>query len=714
MDLQELYKWRDIFLADGKLVEIRVLTSGKQETYSGYFYDIDVAIPMLQQLEQDSRHNFYFTVNEPKKGCNSRIQFNSFQRNPSTTSKVDIERRWWVPIDLDCVRPADVASTNEEKRLSHLKAVDIFRFLQTEGFPEPVVIDSSSGYHMYYPVNMENIGPGDRSELAVKRFLEVLNQKFSDDNVKVDTKPCDSNRIMRLPGFYGRKGLNTEERPHRLSKVLKVPDDLSRRLTVEEFEAFAEKYIPKEQTKSNQQRPYNYIPKEPFDVDTFLSSHGIGVHNKTTMSDGTIKYVLDHCAFNEEHKHPDAAIFVMPNGAISYKCLHDSCADKDWKSFRLHFDPNAYEEKPRAYQNKERYERQNNYAKPKYEFKVEDEKIGKKWLCTKDVKKIDISQLKMIPTGYHQLDQAIKGLILGEVSIVSGSNSSGKSSWLNNVILNACDAGFKSALWSGELPKEMLVAWLQMTAAGHACEKSKFNDGYYVPNSIASKIDEWLDGKFFLYNNDYGSNWEQIFKDMEEVVTADVKLLVLDNLFSLDIDLFEGTKNDQQKKLVLQICEFAKSKNVHIILVAHPRKSMAFLRKDDISGTSDIGNAANNIFIVHRNNNDFQKRALEFFGTQMFTQMDLCKYGNVVEVCKCRMFGDAVDSMCGMYYDTKSRQFTNEPNILRNYGWMNPEDMQTHSQYSNPIMTPNVNFDKENQNVDPYEAQFKNDTECPF
>ena len=729
MDINELYKWRDIFLTDGKLVEIRVLTNGRQtETYSGYFYDIESALPMLQQLENDTRHNFYFTINEPKRACNSRIQFNSFQKGCTTTSKNDIARRWWLAVDIDVKRVSDVASTKEEKEYAHQKALEVFRFFVAEEWPEPVVIDSSSGYHIYIPADLENIGDKDRSELAVKAFLNALGGLFSDDKVKIDTAPCDANRIMRLPGFYGRKGLNTEERPHRIARVLRTPKEITHRITIDELDAFNEKYLPKEEKKTNNTTPRQYRSNsEPFDVEKFLNEHNVLVHSKTTSADGTTKYVLDHCAFNESHRHPDAAIFVMPNGAISYRCLHDSCSSNDWRAFRLLLDPHAYDEKPREYQPRQQYERYRLTKRPPYEFKVENEELGKKWLCTKDVKKIDISQIGKIMTGYTELDSKTRGLRFGEISIVSGSNSSGKSSWLNCVILNAREQGEKSALWSGELQKEVLVSWLQQAAAGKHNEKSKFNDGYYVPNMIAERIDAWLDGWFYLYNNEYGNKWEQIFKDMEQVVEAGVKLLILDNLFSLDIDLFEGDKNSKQKELIIQLCTFAKKNQVHIILVAHPRKSIAFLRKDDISGTSDLGNAVDNIFIIHRFNRDFEIRASDFLGGKIVDELK--QYSNIVEVCKCRMFGQAVDSMCGMLYDIKSRQFYNIDKGVVEYGWATETETQINEEYTIPeeaqplqsTLQPNQAFDTPieplypQKEEDAYWGQFKNDTDnCPF
>ena len=65
--------------------------------------------------------------------------------------------------------------------------------------------------------------------------------------------------------------------------------------------------------------------------------------------------------------------------------------------------------------------------------------------------------------------------------------------------------------------------------------------------AVSEKIDRWLDGKLFLYNNEYSSRWEQIFNDIKELLKLDVRLFILDNLFSMDIDIFDGDKNNKQR-----------------------------------------------------------------------------------------------------------------------------------------------------------------------
>ena len=119
------------------------------------------------------------------------------------------------------------------------------------------------------------------------------------------------------------------------------------------------------------------------------------------------------------------------------------------------------------------------------------------------IKKIDITQMEKVKTGFKELDARIGGMYMSEVTVLSGSNASGKSSWLNTLLLNVIEQGYKVALWSGELRADILKSWIQMAAAGKRnLRPSQFDSGrFYVPDSVGERIDSWLEGKFFLYNN---------------------------------------------------------------------------------------------------------------------------------------------------------------------------------------------------------------------
>ena len=47
---------------------------------------------------------------------------------------------------------------------------------------------------------------------------------FSDDCVEIDTSVFNASRITKLYGTITRKGADTEERPHRQSRILDIPD----------------------------------------------------------------------------------------------------------------------------------------------------------------------------------------------------------------------------------------------------------------------------------------------------------------------------------------------------------------------------------------------------------------------------------------------------------------------------------------------------------
>jgi hypothetical protein len=242
--------------------------------------------------------------------------------------------------------------------------------------------------------------------------------------------------------------------------------------------------------------------------------------------------------------------------------------------------------------------------------------------------------------------------------------------------LNIIQQNYKVALWSGELRADILKSWIQMVAAGKDyLRPSQFEQGqYYVPDSIGSKIDAWLDGKFFLYNNKYGNVASQVLHDIKILTKAGVKVFVIDNMMSMNIDVFDGDKNEKQKQFILALKDFAMEEQVHVILVAHPRKSVAFLRKTDISGSGDIINAVDNCFIFHRVNEDFIHAITEFYDAARASQ--LRQYGNVLAVEKNRLRG-VVDLMVGMQYEIESRRFKNYIDEDIHYDWENIGVQQT-------------------------------------
>jgi len=81
-----------------------------------------------------------------------------------------------------------------------------------------------------------------------------------------------------------------------------------------------------------------------FDLASFISRHGL-VFTKEDAWQGGEKFVLETCPFNPEHSGGCAVITRGPDGALGFKCHHNSCVDNGWKELRARLDP-SYRAQP--------------------------------------------------------------------------------------------------------------------------------------------------------------------------------------------------------------------------------------------------------------------------------------------------------------------------------------------------------------------------------
>lgn len=649
-------QWYDTFKSGEELVEVRIVDNAYKRTYSGYFTDVNT---LLNEIRKYDNCNIYFTLNAINPACYDREQHDRIVTKPkSTTSDNDIVGRDWILIDIDTKKPSDTNSTDEEKEMAKEVVNNVFKFLRDEGFEKPVVCDSGNGFHLLYKIAMKN---SNENTTICKEFLQVLDMLFSNPNVEIDCTTHNASRVCKLYGTFSRKGSNTKKRPQRESKILRIPDEI--KITPNEYFAKVAAMLPKPEQPSKS----NYYSNEKFDLEAFLNKHHIAVRNIVRTSSFT-KYILDECPFNSSHRAPDSAIFEMSNGGLGFKCLHSSCSQYTWKDFRLKFEPDAYDHKEyQRHEHKMQY--YSSQKKEPFVPKKEDSAKGKKWLAMTDVQYVDMSKLVAIPTGYKELDKKIIGLLIGDVTVLSGLSGSGKTSWIDCVVLNAVQRGYKVGIWSGELQDFRFQSWIDQISAGknYVCKKEGYENYYYAPKNIANQINKWLEGKLFLYNNNYGSKWQQLFADIKTLVENEgTQLIVLDNLMALQIDSYDGDKYTQQTRFINDLKEYAKAKNIHVILVCHPRKEGGFLRKESISGTADLTNLADSVIIIHRIGKDFEQRAGEFFGKDKV--IPYLKYNSVIEVCKNRSMG-VIDLLVGMYFEVESRRLKNEISENIVYGW---------------------------------------------
>ena len=631
--------------------EVRMLKD--KLSVSGYFSSADCLLRNMKKYANVDGMNFYIVMNKIDDACYSRKGRDCFVEYPKeTTADANITERQWFLIDMDCERAKGVSSNQEEFDLAKKKALSVYRHLEAIGFEKPIVTISGNGYHLLYKICLAN---DEASTSLMKDCLLALDEWFSDDRVKIDTTVFNAARITKLYGTMAQKGQSTEERPHRLSRIIDIPKE------IKVTDAAILLKLAEQKTKQEEPPKQQYYGQQSeFNIDDFIRKHNIQITSESRTQGGR-RMILDHCPFNPDHNEKDAALFVKDSGGYGFKCLHASCSQNGWKEFRKYYEPDAYEQRYTPRVNSQQPAQQKETVPDKYKDEPD-------WITAETARKVDRSQIVSIKTGIRMLDRKIAGLNKGEVSVMSGLNGSGKTSLLSQVALETVNQGYKVAMYSGEMKDHRVFNWLRLQAAGKQHTIETEIDGYYTVEPEAHKlIDKWLNTDLYLYNNNKGHEINHVLEATEAVIKdKKADLVILDNLMAMDLSLISGDKYEKQSDFIKRLMKFAPQNDVHIILVAHPRKAMGFLRKDDISGTADLTNAVDNVFIVHRVNNDFKRLSAQMFGWK--EDYELYGYDNVVEVCKNRDFG-IQDLFVGMMFEKESKRFLNEPHEVRHLKW---------------------------------------------
>lgn len=266
-----------------------------------------------------------------------------------------------------------------------------------------------------------------------------------------------------------------------------------------------------------------------------------------------------------------------------------------------------------------------------------------------DVKEIDLMHQPSVLSGFQSLDSRIGGFYGSELSIWTGKRGEGKSTLLGQLMLEAVAQGHTVCAYSGELSAWRFKSWIMQQAAGPdniepSYDKFTGKTFYEVTKEARDKIDEWWRGRFYLYDNRIASASDEnsilsLFEFAARKHGACVFLV--DNLMtarfstSKEADFFRAQSN-----FTGRLVEFAKKYEVHVHLVAHPRKTSGQIESDDVGGSGDITNRADNVFSMERLSGE---------------EAQISGFSNLLHVLKNRSFGETVS--IGLNYDEASRRF---------------------------------------------------------
>lgn len=214
-----------------------------------------------------------------------------------------------------------------------------------------------------------------------------------------------------------------------------------------------------------------------------------------------------------------------------------------------------------------------------------------------------------VMSGIRTLDQNIGGFAPGELSVWTGTRGSGKSTLVSGFLLDAISQGRRVCAYSGELPAWQYRAWALAQAAGPNCLTEQINPrsgkSYFsVWPDAERRIDAWWRERYYLYDNTMAdaNNAENIIRMFNLALRRHgCTVFLCDNLMTARFSQYDRDFYRDQSEFVGRLVEFAKKNNVHVHLVAHPRKAGdKNLTADDVGGSGDITNRADNAFSLKR------------------------------------------------------------------------------------------------------------------
>jgi twinkle protein len=237
---------------------------------------------------------------------------------------------------------------------------------------------------------------------------------------------------------------------------------------------------------------------------------------------------------------------------------------------------------------------------------------------------------------WEQLNDILRGRRDGECTILSGRNSSGKTTWLNQVIIHFLKKDYPTLIASLEIPARRYLRWMILNILGSQSPDI----------SEVKKTMEWI-GKNLYILDVYGAITPHDLLDTYEFAARKygIRNFVIDSLLKIE---FPGINDNKEQKDFVNNCidKLCKYHNGHVFLVAHPRKGMKdgdTPDKVDIEGSGAISNLPDNILVMRRTSPEEKK-----------LKPDLAD--NILYVKKNREWGD--EGWVNFFFDSTTKKFS--------------------------------------------------------
>lgn len=273
-------------------------------------------------------------------------------------------------------------------------------------------------------------------------------------------------------------------------------------------------------------------------------------------------------------------------------------------------------------------------------------------------------------SGIDRLDELIKGFEMGCITIWTGLTNAGKTTVMTMITKQTIMQGEKVFYFNGEQTKDdfknnlykQSVRKENLKAVRY--KKTLIVD-FFVKDEEVEKLNKLYGNSLFVYNNNAPRTIEFLIEAMEEVNQKyGVRVFMLDNF--MQIDTKSSDEYREQKDIMEKLRTFAVNKNVHIHLVAHPRKTDKFQTRItiyDVLGSSNLVNKAYNVISIIRvdnlNEDDTEyKRLTKLMAREGY---DITKSSSILEILKTK--GERC-GVIGLVYDPLTKTYKEQEKTI--------------------------------------------------
>lgn len=599
---------------NNELFEVRIIGKGnRKRIISGYFTDVDTLIKQFDTIDPRST-NMYITINKVNEACYSREQHDCFRQTDSTTHDHEIDSYEWLFIDLDPVRVTETSSTDSELEEARMIADKVYQYMEGLGFKKPIRGMSGNGHHLLYKIDLLNT---DDNKKLMERCLTNLASMFNNGKVKIDVVNHNQSRVCKLYGTLAQKGANTKTRPHRMSRLTDIPD------TIETNGIKLLKTLANELPEAPKPSRRVSASASEFDIENWMDEHGLEPLRSEAGTDCTI-YPLAHCPFDPSHTNGDSKIFKYSNGAIAFKCHHNSCRGKMWQDVRELLEPGAYdnrnEEEERAIE--EGWKQHKQYLVVQKTTNIEEVKKGLPKLTA-------ISAYDLQNKEFEERYYAVQGMIPEGETVIAAPPKTGKS-WL---MLDMCLKVAEGKQFLGFDTKQSDTLYLALED-GDSFEQERLNivtGGATAPKNF-----------HFVFSNVMPMN-EGFLLQLEELLKAfpNIKVVVIDTL--------QFVKYRQGKSESAYECdyrtgrdlkEFAEKKHLAVVVVTHTTKMIHIEDEmSNVSGTNGVTGAADAVVVLSKEKRTDKEARLFITGRKVRQSMHSIKFDD--SKCQWDYIGEA-------------------------------------------------------------------------